>query len=115
MQTFYGTPWEIFRTSDILPHSKRPVTFITKAGGLPGYYSKITWVPDHDIGITILVSGKQQVVDEVLERVTAPLIIGAEKEAWRQVEKKYTGTYSKSSTSTLGRQPSLKSRSLTIQ
>lgn len=56
MGSFYGMPWEIYRTDKILlpddnaggsgetPRA-RTVTFFTKGGGLPGYRTLILLVP----------------------------------------------------------------------
>ncbi|KAF2015353.1 beta-lactamase/transpeptidase-like protein [Aaosphaeria arxii CBS 175.79] len=93
LQTFYGTPWEIFRTDEILLGSKRSVRFITKSGGLPGYQSIIMTVPEYDLGITILVAGTGRIFTELLEAVTVEAVRAAEEVAIRQLHERYAGEY----------------------
>ncbi len=95
MNSFFGMPWEIFRTDKMLPNTKRPVTFVTKSGGLPGYFSIIILVPDYDLGVTILVGGNSRLLGKLRELVTVPLIRAAEDLAFQQMHEKYSGTYGK--------------------
>ena len=90
---FYGMPWEIFRTESILENG-RAVTFYTKGGGLPGYSTLILVVPEFDLGITIFTAGTGGMLDKVLDKVIAPLIMGAEEVARGQAGGRYAGTYS---------------------
>ena len=92
-QSFYGMPWEIFRTDRILPDTKRPVTFVTKAGGVPDYFSRISLMPEYGLGLTILVGGNQKLLNKIQEIVTINLIRAAEKRIWQDVAHKYSGTY----------------------
>lgn len=85
-------PWEIFRT-DTLLNGGKPVTFVTKSGGQPGYTSLVILVPDYDLGITILVAGKGKLLNEIREVVSQELIPVIELLAQRQVREKYAGTY----------------------
>ncbi|KEF56126.1 uncharacterized protein A1O9_07707 [Exophiala aquamarina CBS 119918] len=96
VHSFYGAPWEIFRTDKILtqPSSRRPVTFITKGGGLPGYSTNILLVPEYSLGITILTAGNPRLLSKVREIVTTKLINAADKFAERQACARYAGTYS---------------------
>jgi CubicO group peptidase (beta-lactamase class C family) len=96
MNSFFGMPWEIYRTSNILPHTDRPVAFVTKSGGLPGYFSIIMIVPDYDLGVTILVGGQGQLLSELRKLVTIPLIEAIECMAFEQMGVVYGGTYGKS-------------------
>lgn len=47
--SYYGMPWETFRTDKILD-AGRTVTFFTKGGGLPGYSTLILVVPQYVSG-----------------------------------------------------------------
>jgi CubicO group peptidase (beta-lactamase class C family) len=94
--SFFGMPWEIYRTSNILPQTDRPVTFVTKSGGLPGYFSIIMIVPDYDLGVTILVGGQDQLLSKLRKLVTIPLIAAVERMAIGQMGVAYGGTYGKS-------------------
>jgi len=93
MQSFIGVPWEIFRTDKILVDSRRPVTFATKGGGLPGYLSLIFVLPEYDIGITILVAGgRGDLLFKLREVVTVEVVRAAEEVALKQL-KRYSGDY----------------------
>ncbi|KAF7116146.1 hypothetical protein CNMCM5793_004166 [Aspergillus hiratsukae] len=97
MGSFYGMPWEIYRTDKILlPDDKRrgrTVTFFTKGGGHPGYITLILLVPEYDLGITILTAGDETFLEVLLEMVTVPLIRAADELAARQVKETYVGRY----------------------
>lgn len=93
VNSFYGIPWEMFRTDKILGVSGRAVTFVTKGGGLPAYQTIIMLVPEYELGITILTAGDEDLLDVLRDLVTAPLIRAADKVAQRQVEETYAGTY----------------------
>lgn len=93
VNSFYGLPWEIFRTDKILWRTNRPVTFITKGGGLPGYITNIILVPEYSLGITVLTAGDTQLMSKLREIVTTKLVRAADKLAQRQAHEKYVGTY----------------------
>lgn len=96
MQNFYGMPFETFRTEDILLESKRPVTFVTKGGGLPGYYSLIIMMPEYGLGLTILVSGDAAgplLEAKLREIITVDVVRKAESVIWDAVEDTYAVAY----------------------
>jgi len=94
ISSFYGTPWEIFRTNSILPSTSRPVTFVTKSGSVPGYLSYIILLPEYDLGITILTTGTSTLLkDSIREIITVPLVKTAEHIAQKDLAARYTGTY----------------------
>lgn len=93
LYSFYGTPWEIFRTDRILSTSDKAVTFYTKGGGLPGYSTNIIVAPEYDLGITVLTAGNTALLPAIREIVTETLIQAADKIARSQVEQSYTGIY----------------------
>lgn len=96
-KSFYGMPFEIFRTDEILNESKRPVTFVTKAGGLPGYYSRIFVMPEYGLGLTLLVGGEDgggELLGKIQEIVTVDLVRQAEDVIWAHMHTTFTGTYS---------------------
>ncbi|OBT65801.1 hypothetical protein VE03_03315 [Pseudogymnoascus sp. 23342-1-I1] len=93
LTSFYGMPWEIYRTSSILPSTLRPITFITKAGGLPGYSTYIIMAPDHGLGITIFTAGPPDLLDLIREAVTVPLLRAAEETAQQDLHDRYTGSF----------------------
>ncbi|KAF2485669.1 putative FLP FmtA-like protein, betalactamase [Neohortaea acidophila] len=90
---FYGMPFEIFRTDKLLEDSARPVTFVTKGGGLPAYSSKVIVMPEYGLGLTVLVGGEADLLDEIIEIVTVDLLRAVEKIIWKEVEEVYSGVY----------------------
>ena len=86
-------PWEIYRASNFLPLRSLPVSFFTKAGGVPGYSSIIALAPEYDLGITILVGGNATLLPQLLEAVSIPLIEAADEVAGSELKQRYTGTY----------------------
>ncbi|KAK6380731.1 hypothetical protein LTS17_004931 [Exophiala oligosperma] len=109
MSSFYGMPWEIFRTDKILANTRdsadtgttRTTTFYTKGGGLPGYITNILVVPEYDLGITILTGGGTALLPQLREKVTVPLIQAADNIVQSQVEHSYAGRYVVSDSSRL--------------
>ncbi|KIW02256.1 uncharacterized protein PV09_06408 [Verruconis gallopava] len=93
LHSFYGMPFEIFRTDRILPSSKRPVTFATKSGGLPGYPSRIVIMEEYGLGITVLVGGEAALLLEIVEIVTVDLVRAAEDAVWRRIASTYAGSF----------------------
>ncbi|KAK5166877.1 uncharacterized protein LTR77_007606 [Saxophila tyrrhenica] len=94
--SFYGMPWEIFRTDRILPESRRPVTFVTKSGGLPGYVSRVSLMPEYGLGVTILVACNEhcgEVLDRLQEVVTVEVVRAAEESVWEGLGVGYDGVY----------------------
>ncbi|KAK5958735.1 hypothetical protein OHC33_000578 [Knufia fluminis] len=99
LDTYYGMPWEILRarTNEVIPDtssSTRPLTFVTKGGGLPGYTSIVIMVPEYGLGITILVAGNGKAMDEFREVVTEKMVAFAEEAALKELSERYTGVYS---------------------
>jgi len=88
-----GYPWEIFRTTDILPNTKRPVTFYTKGGGLTGYYSYSIIIPQYDIVLFMAVAGDLSALNTIFTEILNPLVIAAETEAQSQLKGSYAGVY----------------------
>ena len=95
LENFYGMPWEIFRTDQILKDTRRPVTFATKGGGLPNYVSLITVMPEYGLGLTVLVgySTDGGLLSQIQETVTVNLIRAAEAQIWKDMAERYTGCY----------------------
>ena len=97
IDTFYGMPWEIFRarTNEVVKECKstRPLTFITKSGGLPGYTSIVIMIPEYAIGITILVAGNGKALEDIREVVVNEMVRFAEEAAMAELRARYVGTY----------------------
>ena len=97
LYSFYGMPWETFRTDRLLPHTTRPVTFFTKGGGVPGYTTQLNLAPEYDLVFTILTAGSTELINELLEAVTVPTIRAAEEIAGKTLMRDYVGHYAFSS------------------
>jgi hypothetical protein len=96
MENFYGMPFEIFRTDAILKDSRRPVTFVTKGGGVPGYHSLITMMPEYGLGMTVLVGCEEPcntLLTSIQEIVSVGLVRAAEQSIWETMNDKYSGYY----------------------
>lgn len=102
MRSFYGMPWEQFRTEKILPHSRRPVTIVSKSGGLPGYFSLLVLLPEYNLGVTLLLGGNVKVLDRLINIAVPGVIKAAETAVWSHLATVYPGTYAST-------QPSLNS------
>lgn len=101
LDTYYGMPWEIFRakTNDVISdtsNSTRPLTFITKGGGLPGYTSNVVMIPGYGLGITILIAGDGKALREILEVVTREIVAFAEQAALDELWHRYAGVFNDS-------------------
>ena len=88
-----GYPWEIFRTTSIIPDTKRPVTFYTKGGGLTKYYSYSIVIPQYDLVVFMGVAGDLTVLNTIFTDVLNPLVTAAETEAQSQLKDAYGGVY----------------------
>lgn len=86
-------PWEILRTEKVPKESDRPVTFVSNSGSIPGYYSRITLMPEYCIGLTVLVGGETGLLSEIQELLTTKLIREADPILWRELAEIYDGTY----------------------
>lgn len=94
ISSFYGTPWEIFRTTSILTTTSRPVTFVTKGGSVPGYLSYVIMLPEYDLGVTILTTAaSDSLIEQIRGALTVPLVTAAEHIAQYDLSAHYAGIY----------------------
>lgn len=106
IQTFYGVPWEIYRgkVGELLhgvgsgKGSTRPLAFVTKGGGLPGYTSLVMMLPDYALGITILVVGDGDAYPIIRDVVAREMVRYAEGLALKNLQEKYVGVYADADT-----------------
>ena len=89
----YGMPWEIFRTTTLLPDSDRKIDLFTKSGSLSGYASRIILVPEYNVGITVLVAGDSNAVGWMEEMVLSKLSPEVESIARHQTSDRYADKY----------------------
>lgn len=96
-RTFYGVPWEIYRVKvrDVVGSkgSTRPLSIVTKGGGLPGYSSNVIMIPDYAVGITILVVGDGSALSKIRDTVVRAMVTYSENLALKDLQRKYVGTY----------------------
>ncbi|TKA81663.1 hypothetical protein B0A55_01358 [Friedmanniomyces simplex] len=90
---FFGAPWEIFRTTAILTETNRPVTILTKGGGLDGYYSYSLVIPDYNLVVSILLAGDLGGLDPLLGVINTPLIQAVQALAQNDLKQSYAGNY----------------------
>jgi hypothetical protein len=99
IHSFYGMPWEILHTDRVLKNSRRTVRFITKGGGLPGYFSIIATIPEFDLGFTVLVAGEYEMLPKLRNAIGETIVRAAEEVSIRQLQERYVGVFeSKSKT-----------------
>ncbi|GAB7362580.1 hypothetical protein MBLNU230_g2895t1 [Neophaeotheca triangularis] len=89
----YGMPFEIYRSENLLPNTRRPVTFVTKSGALPSYFSRIVMMPEYGLGFSVLVAGDQVLVQKIVSIVTEALLPVAEEAVWTHVSGHHDGVY----------------------
>jgi hypothetical protein len=87
-------PWEILHTDQVLKNSRRTVRFITKGGGLPGYFSIIATIPEFDLGFTVLVAGEYEMLPKLRNAIGETIVRAAEEVSIRQLQERYVGIYS---------------------
>ncbi|KAL8958681.1 MAG: hypothetical protein Q9193_004309 [Seirophora villosa] len=89
----YGMPWEIFRSSDLLPDSNRIQTIMTKAGGLRGYTSQLLLIPEYNLGIVVLVAGDGHALAWLREELLKAVVPAVDGIARQQTAERFSGTY----------------------
>ncbi|EFW15059.1 predicted protein [Coccidioides posadasii str. Silveira] len=84
-----GAPWEIFRVD-----SPRVIDMYSKSGSVGSYKSLLFLLPDHNVGFTILVAAPgPSPLYPIASVMTSQLIPALEKEARRQAQMNFAGTY----------------------
>lgn len=86
-------PWEIFRTTTLVPDSDRGITLVTKAGALFGYVSHIVLMPEYDLGFNLLVAGDSEALSWLDNEVITTVVHGVERIARNQTRENYSGSY----------------------
>lgn len=90
--TAYGIPWEIVRTTSLTPDG-RPIDLVTKGGALNGYFSTLMLVPEFGLGVSILVAGPTEAMEDLRERITSALVPAADRIVRRHAKSRYSGIY----------------------
>lgn len=86
-----GAPWEILRT----PGLNRTSYMYTKSGNLGTYAAEVAYLPDHDVGFTVLAAGRKssdnvRIISDILAAEFVPALEAAAKE---EAKRMYAGTY----------------------
>lgn len=89
----FGMPWEIYRTTSLLPDTNRGMTIVTKAGGLFGYSSHAILLPEYDLAIVALVAGDGTALGWLEEQVLSAVSKVIENIARNQAKERYAGTF----------------------
>ncbi|KAJ5574130.1 beta-lactamase family protein [Penicillium hispanicum] len=97
--SFLGYPWEIMRTTEILPNTTRPITFYTKGGGLTDYYSYSVVIPQYDLAVFMVVAGDVSGLEQIWTQIVNPLVIAAEAVTQSQLKDTYAGVYASTDSS----------------
>lgn len=90
--TAYGMPWEIFRSTRLLPDG-RPVEIFSKDGALKGYHSTILLIPEFEVALTILVAGETRCMVQLRERLVGSLVPAVDRILRESVQQRYSGQY----------------------
>lgn len=93
LNSAYGMPWEIYRTTKLLSDTDRGMTIVTKGGALYGYYSHIILLPEYNFAITVLVAGDSQALQWLEKQVLTATTRVVENIARSQTKKRYAGKY----------------------
>lgn len=93
LNSAYGMPWEIYRTTKLLSDTDRGMTIVTKGGALNGYYSHIILLPEYNFAITVLVAGDSQALGWLEKQVLTATAGVVESIARSQTKKRYAGKY----------------------
>lgn len=88
-----GMPWNIFRTTAVLPKSSRPISFNTVVGTLGPYTSVVVVIPEYDLAFSLMMSGALGHPHGLLKNLSFPLVRAADEIAWTSVRDTYAGRY----------------------
>ncbi|KAI8628534.1 beta-lactamase/transpeptidase-like protein [Xylariaceae sp. FL1651] len=93
-----GTPWEIYRTSELTPNHSHTIDIYAKGGAAYGYQSQVAVIEEYGAGIVLLTAGSALVMTPLYDAILATLVPALDEIAREQaVDKGYTGTFVDSS------------------
>ncbi|KAL4884376.1 beta-lactamase/transpeptidase-like protein [Aspergillus karnatakaensis] len=97
LNTLVGRPWEILRTTDLLPHDYvHTVDIYAKSGGAMGYMAQIGVIDQYGIGIAVLTAGPVDAMD-ILYRAALGTFVPAVDEEVRYQSRRLTGAWTSKS------------------
>ncbi|KAL4890542.1 beta-lactamase/transpeptidase-like protein [Aspergillus ambiguus] len=92
--TLVGMPWEIQRTTHLIPAPYAPhtVDLYTKSGAAMGYTSQVALIDEYGVGIIVLTAGPAGAAEILYHSIAGSFIAALEEEARDQAQK-YTGSW----------------------
>ncbi|KAL5333489.1 beta-lactamase/transpeptidase-like protein [Aspergillus crustosus] len=94
LHTIVGRPWEILRTTDLLPQKRaNTIDIHGKSGGAMGYMAQIGVIEQYGLGVVILTAGPVDAMD-ILYRAVLGTFVPAVEEVARLQARKFTGRWS---------------------
>ncbi|KAL2868694.1 serine hydrolase domain-containing protein [Aspergillus lucknowensis] len=82
LNTLVGRPWEILRTTDLLPPKhEHTVDIYGKSGGAMGYMAQIAVVDQYGVGVAVLTAGPVDSMDIIYRAVLGTFFPAIEEEA----------------------------------
>lgn len=91
-QTLVGSPWEIFRSTNLTPKYPHTIDIYSKSGGAYGYSSQLSVIDQYGIGIVILTAGDPAAMPILLDAILYETVGAVEDESRAQVVK-YVGNW----------------------
>ncbi|OJJ39817.1 hypothetical protein ASPWEDRAFT_25613 [Aspergillus wentii DTO 134E9] len=95
--TLVGKPWEILRTTNLVPAHPHTIDIYGKSGGAMGYMSQISIIDQYGVGFIVLTAGPADSMD-ILNQALIGTFIPAIEEETRSQSQRYTGTWSTENT-----------------
>ncbi|PLB41510.1 serine hydrolase domain-containing protein [Aspergillus candidus] len=102
--TLVGSPWEILRTTHLIPDHPHTVDIYGKSGGALGYTAQFSLVDQYGVGAVILTAGPVGALDVLYHAVLGTFLPAIEAET-RAQSAKYTGKWTTPSQSPSPSQP----------
>ncbi|PKY04768.1 beta-lactamase family protein [Aspergillus campestris IBT 28561] len=96
--TLVGSPWEILRTTHLIPNNPHTVDIFGKSGGALGYTAQFSLVDQYGVGVVVLTAGPVGALDLLYRAVLGTFLPAVEAET-RDQSAKYTGTWTSPSSS----------------
>ncbi|KAL4944034.1 hypothetical protein BDV06DRAFT_233978 [Aspergillus oleicola] len=100
LNTLVGRPWEILRTTDLLPPKHaHTVDIYAKSGGAMMYIAQLAMIDQYGVGLAVLTAGPVDSASILYRAILSTFLPAIEEEA-RAQSQKYTGTWTSRSNST---------------
>ncbi|KAI0509758.1 beta-lactamase/transpeptidase-like protein [Xylaria bambusicola] len=91
LYSLVGTPWEIYRTNELISHT---VDLYAKGGSAYGYQSQMALVDEYGVGIVVLTAGSPLASGPIYDAVLATMVPALDDIAREQARQRgYTGVF----------------------